>query len=74
MHMIHETLPTYEYDYTDNFDPQFIPLPEVLAYDTYFIDPQYGLDPYSDEDLCDQNKWSTKILTTNLKTKVNVMT
>ena len=39
MHMIHKTLPTYEYDYTD-FETQFRPLPEVAAYDTYFIDPQ----------------------------------
>ena len=23
MHMIHKTLPTYEYDYTENFDTQF---------------------------------------------------
>ena len=41
MHMIHKTLPTYKYDYTDNFDTQFRPLPEVVAYDTYFVDPQY---------------------------------
>ena len=49
MHMIHKTLPTYEYDYTDNFETQFRPLPEVVAYDAYFVDPQYGLDPYWDE-------------------------
>ena len=50
MHMIHRTLPTYEYDYTDNFETQFRHLPEVVAYDTYFVDPQYGHDPYWDED------------------------
>ena len=46
MHIIHKTLPTYEYDYTDNFETQFRPLPEVVAYNTYFVDRQYGLDPY----------------------------
>ena len=28
MHIIHKTIPTYEYDYTDNFDTHFRPLPE----------------------------------------------
>ena len=51
MHIIHITLPTYEYDYPDNFDTQFRPLPEVVAYDAYFVDLQYGLDPYSVEEL-----------------------
>ena len=31
MHMIHKTLPTYEYDYTEHFETQFRPLPEVVA-------------------------------------------
>ena len=56
MHLIHKTLLTYEYDSTDNFETQFIPFPEVVAYDTYFVDPQYGLDTYWDEDLYDQDK------------------
>ena len=60
MHMIHKTLPTYKYDYTDNFDTQFRPLPEVVAYDTYFVEPQYGLDSYWDEDLYDQDKLEYK--------------
>ena len=60
MHMIHKTLPTYEYDYTDNFDTQFKPLPEVVAYDTYFVDPQYGLDPYWNEEFYDQDKLEYK--------------
>ena len=34
MHMINKTLPTNQYDYTDNFDIHFRPLPEVVAYDT----------------------------------------
>ena len=60
MHIIHKTLPTYEYDYTDIFDTQFRPLPEVVAYDTYFVDRHYGLDPYWDEELYDQDKLEYK--------------
>ena len=56
MHMIHKTLPTYEFDYTDNFETQFRPLTELVAHDAYFVDPQNGLDPYWDEDLYDQDK------------------
>ena len=44
--MIHTTLPTYEHDYRENFFTQFRPLPEVVAYNTLFVDPQNGLDPY----------------------------
>ena len=60
MHMIHKTLPIYEYDYTDNLDTQFRPLPEVVAYDAYFVDPQYGFDPYWDEEKYDQGKLEYK--------------
>ena len=60
MHMIHKTFPTYKHDYTENFDTDFTPLPEVVAYDTYFVDPQYGPDPFWDEDLYDQDKLEYK--------------
>ena len=60
MHMIRKTLPIYKTDYTDNFETQFRPVPEVVAYDTYSVDPQYGLDPYWDEDLYDQDKLDYK--------------
>ena len=53
MHMILKTFPTCEYDYTDNFETQFKTLPEVFAYDTYFVDPQKGHDPYWEENLYD---------------------
>ena len=59
-HIIHKTLPTYEYDYTDNFDTHFRPLPEVVAYDPYFVDPQYGFHPYWDEEIYDQDKLEYK--------------
>ena len=60
MHIIHETLPTYKYDYTDNFDTHFRPLPEVVAYDPYFVDPQYRFDSYWDEEIYDQDKLEYK--------------
>ena len=56
----HKTLPTYEYDYADNFDTRFRPLPEVVTYDAYFVDPQNGLDPYWNEELYDQDKLEDK--------------
>ena len=60
MHIIHKTHPTYAYDYTDNFETQFRPLPEVVAYETYLVDPQYGLDPYWDDEIYDQDKLEYK--------------
>ena len=54
--MTHKTFPTYDYEYTDNFDTHFRPLPEVVYYDAYFVDPQYGFDPYWNEELYDQHK------------------
>ena len=58
--MIHKTLPTYKYDYTGNFETPFRPLPGVVTNDAYFVDHQYGLDPYWDEDLYDQDKLEYK--------------
>ena len=74
MQIIHKTLPTYEYDYTDNFDTHFRPLPEVVAYDPYFIGPQYGFDPYWDEDWYNQDKLEYKDTYKKLMTRSNVMT
>ena len=54
--MNHKTLPRDKNDYTDNFKTQFIPLPEVIAYDTLFVDPPFGRDPEWDEDLYDTDK------------------
>ena len=60
MHIIHKIFPTYKYHYTDNFETQFRPLPEVVAYDAYFVDPPYGFDPYWDEEIYDQDKLEYK--------------
>ena len=57
--MILKTIPTYE-DYTDNFETQFRPFPKIVAYDTNFVDPQYGFEPYWDEDLNDRDKLEYK--------------
>ena len=60
MHFSHKTFPTYSHDYTENFDAQFRSLREVVAYDTYFVDPQYGRDCFRDEILYDQDKLEYK--------------
>ena len=60
MHMIHKTLGTCEHDYTEMFDIHFTTLPEVVAFDTYFVDPQYELAPYWDADLIDKDKMEYK--------------
>ena len=60
VHIILKTFPAYKYDYTHNFESQLRPLPEVFAYGTYFVDPRYGLDPYWEEDLYDQDKLEYK--------------
>ena len=73
MHIIHKTLPTYEYDYTDNFDTHFIPLPEVVAHDSYFVDPQYVFEPIGMKKYMIKTNWSTKILTINLMIRSNLM-
>ena len=73
MHMIHKTLPTYDNDFTDNFDTKFKHFPEVVAYDTNFVDTQYGLAPFGMKICMIRTNWSTKILTTNLMTKLKVM-
>ena len=56
MPIIHKKPPTYEYDYREDLDTQLRPLPEVVTYNTYFVDPQYGLDTFRVEDLYDQDK------------------
>ena len=74
MHLIHKTLPRYDDDFTDNFDAQFRPLPEVDAYDTYFDDPQYGIDPIGMQTYMIKTNWSRNTLTTNLMIKLKVTT
>ena len=46
LNMICETFPTWEYDYAEDFEFQFTPLSEVLAIDTYFVDPHCVRDPF----------------------------
>ena len=74
MHIIHKSFPTYEYDYTDNFDTQYRPLPEVVAYDAYLLTLNRDLTPIGMKNYMTKTSWSTKIPTTNLMTRSNVMT
>ena len=44
----------YEKDYTKDFETQFRPLQLIEDYNPQYIDPEYGKDPYWDDDLYDR--------------------
>ena len=44
----------YENDYTKDFEIQFRPLPLVEDYHPHYTDPEYGKDPYWDDELYDR--------------------
>ena len=46
----------WDEDLMKNFETTFRPLPLIDNYDPYFEDPQYGRDPYWDEEIYDQEK------------------
>ena len=41
-------------EYTKNFETQFRPLPSIEDYNPQYIDPDYGKDPYWDEEVYDK--------------------
>ena len=41
----------YEIDYTKDFETQFRPLPLIEEYHHQYPDPEYGKDPYWDDEL-----------------------
>ena len=44
----------YDMDYTKNFETQFQPLPLIEDYNSQYLDPDYGKDPYWDDELYDK--------------------
>ena len=44
----------YDFDYTKDFETQFCPLPLVQDYNPQNIDPEYGNDPYWDDEIYDK--------------------
>ena len=44
----------YDFDYTKDFETQFHPLPIAEDYNTHYIDPEYGNDPYWDDEIYDK--------------------
>ena len=44
----------YEIDYTNDFETQFRPLPLIEGYHPQYLDPEYGKDPYWDDELYDR--------------------
>ena len=71
--MIQKTFLIYEHYYKD-FDNQFRPLPEVVAYDTSFVDPQADVTPIVIKTYTIRTNWSTKIPITKLLIKAKVLT
>ena len=46
----------YEIDYTKDFETQFRPLPLIEDYHPHYPDPDYGKDPYWDDEIYDRQK------------------
>ena len=74
MHMTKKIVPTYEHDYKDEFDTQFRHVSKVVAYDSYFADPQMDLTPVGMKTYKIKTNGSEKILRSNLLIKLKVMT
>ena len=75
MQMTHETLPTYEHDYTENFGTQFRPFREPLHTTHISLTLNKNLTPIRMKTThMIETNWSTKLLTTNLMINMNVTT
>ena len=60
--MVHNDGPDryYDMDYTTAFEARFRPLEQIADYDPHYIDPEYGVDPYWDISLYDQQNLQFK--------------
>ena len=54
--IVHKDRPDqfYEIDHTKDFETQFRPLPLIEDYHPQYPDPEYGKDPYWDDELYDR--------------------
>ena len=50
----------YDMDYTAAFETRFRPLQRIEGYDPHSIDPEYGVDPYWDNSIYDQQNLQFK--------------
>ena len=73
MLMIHKTFSKYDHDCTQDFDTQFRPVPEGLPYDTYFVDPHYGLDPNGLKHFMIETVWSINTALLKRATKLRLL-
>ena len=53
----------YDMDYTENLETQFRPLPLIEDYNPQYIDPDYGKDPYWDDELYDKQNLQFEVMT-----------
>ena len=51
---MHKHLAQNQTHYTQDFDHTFRPLPQIAYLDKNYADPQYGLDPYWEDNIYDQ--------------------
>ena len=59
--MIHKAFKTFEFDYLLDFNKQFRSPPEIVAYDTFSVDPRKGFDQFWDGKSYDQKGIEQKI-------------
>ena len=55
MDSIHKTTLQYQIEYTQNCHSRFGPLPQISDSDENSVDQHYGLDPYWEDTLYDQD-------------------
>ena len=72
--MIHEKLPTYEHDYTEESDTHFRPLAKSLPTTHISLTLDMVLTPIGMKTLLIRINWSTEMLTINLMVKLEVTT
>ena len=54
-HLFQKPIPVWDPDYTTTFTTRFRPIPLIDDYNPTYIDPDYGRDPYWDNELYNQD-------------------
>ena len=54
-HLYQKPIPDWDPYYTATFNTQFIPIPLIDDYNPTYMDPDYGRDPYWDNEIYNQD-------------------
>ena len=54
-HLYQKPMPIWDTDYTTEYSTQFRPIPLIDNYNPHYIDPDYGRDPYWDDEIYNQD-------------------